>query len=399
LTALIVPALLCLPALAAGPAHDYRALEAARANEADAIDRWLAFETPYAPAFETRYAVDDWLARTQQQPNNPPSVPSRFDGVLHSHKLSSELQVHAFAGVPKDNPTPAYRTLYGLGVDLKAVPPRWHGSFYSMEQSIDGYVDRQAVGGALRYEEPTLSVRSQFDYDTSFDELNQARVQGTWKTRLAAWNFQADRHKTPTLQASTALTGETSTSIDNMLGSLSEDELRRRAKALTAVSTQTGVGFARPLYGKWNLGGEVKMAHTTATAGTDLLAGTPDTGNVYTYALQTNANNLLVARDGTRFEVSFIDAPTYFGQLYQHSYRAQLGPRWTLDTSLRWYDQTDIANVEFESVTPILRVGYAWKNNVTLGAEVGMEDSKTSGAGFSDAAQREFASLNYRRSF
>jgi len=388
--------------MAAGLAYDYRALNGGQTAEADAIDRWLAFEAIEPPAalqFETRYAVDDWLARSRQQPNNPASVPSRFDGVIHSHNLSSELQLHAFAGVPKDNPTPAHRTLYGLGVDLKAAPPHWHGSFYSMEQSIDGHTDRQAIGGTLRYEEPTLTMRSQFDYDTAFDEINQARVHGTWRTSFAAWNFQADRHKTPTLQASTALIGETDSSIDSMLGSLSEDELRRRAKALTAVSSLTGVGFSRPLYGKWNLGGEVKLTHTTATAGTELLAGTPDTGNVYTYSLQTNANNVLAPRDGSRFEVSYIDAPTYFGQQYQHSYRAQLGPRWTLDASLRWYDQIDVANVEFESITPIVRFGYKWKNNVTVGAELGIEDSKTTGASFSDAAQREFASLNYRRSF
>ena len=138
--------------MAAGLAYDYRALDGGQTAEADAIDRWLAFEAIEPPAalqFETRYAVDDWLARSRQQPNNPASVPSRFDGVIHSHNLSSELQLHAFAGVPKDNPTPAHRTLYGLGVDLKAAPPHWHGSAWGEPWRPDMERGTQVKGATL----------------------------------------------------------------------------------------------------------------------------------------------------------------------------------------------------------------------------------------------------------
>jgi hypothetical protein len=70
-----------------------------------------------------------------------------------------------------------------------------------------------------------------------------------------------------------------------------------------------------------------------------------------------------------------------------------------VDTSLRYYTQTDISANLTKRTTPTLRLGYRMKNAVTLEIEGGVEKSRTESPTSLDDSRRTFYSLGYRWDF
>ncbi len=352
-----------------------------------------------AAYYEHRNKIKDWSVRLGRQPGSAGGVLGKFDGVLGSYGIDPKWHLGIVAGNPVDNPIDSSRHFLGTSLDMGTFAEHWNGSLYLFKQTVDGITDRQAIGSELRYFDPRGSVFSLIDYDTSFAVLNTALVQANWQTDSKInYNLLFDRRKSPALQTTNALMGETSTSISALLQRMSESEIRRRALAVTSTSTLSSVGVMAPVSAKWQLGGDVKMSRISATEGTDVMPATPDTGNVLTYTAQTIGTGLFSQRDISVFSVSYITGDTYDGESLAATNRALSGP-WSLDSSIRWYQQKDTLGTTLSRLSPTLRLGYRWRENLTIEFEIGIEDSKTDSATTQEDSRRNFFSLGYRWDF
>lgn len=354
-----------------------------------------------AAYYEVKSRPHDYLLRLGRQPGYSGGVLGRFDGALAGYAVLPKWRVNAVAGKPVDDwSIDTSRHFYGLGLDMGTFVEHWGGSVYTIKQIADGVIDRQAVGGELRYFDPKKSVYTLLDYDTAFNALNIALLQANWTMQSGtAFNLLADHRKSPALQLTNALIGEPTTSISTMLQTRSYEELKQQALALTATSDLYLLGVTQPITTQWQIGGDVRMWRISSTTGTVNQPAIPATGDVYAYTLQAIGTGVFARRDISVFSYTLIDAPTYNGHSASVTNRSRFTDKWALDTAVRWYKQTDQQGVTLTRLTPTLRVTYQWGERIALEGEIGVEDSTVKSSTTEDVTRRNYWSLGYRWDF
>lgn len=360
-----------------------------------------------AAYYDYKYKPADFAARLGRQPGSGNGVLGRFDGVTTSYGIAPRWRIGAVAGTPVDSSSlDVDRTFTGVYGELGPFGS-WSGNVYVIRQDADGMTDRKAVGTELRYFDPQRSVFSVLDYDVYFGELNIALVQGSWTTpENTVYSFVLDRRKAPLLQSTTALQGF-NTSLESLRQTLSEDEIKRRAQGLTAVSELASLGVTVPFSAKWQLGGDVRLSRTSGTEGAPAIGGTGEvlatqpTGNSYTYTAQAIGTGLLGQRDVSVLSVSLIDDPINDALLYSLTSRTPIGERWSLDVVMIYYSGETNTNATTDRFSPTLRVGYRWRDNIAFEAELGVEKTKTDNpvAQTTEESKRNYFSLGYRWDF
>jgi tetratricopeptide (TPR) repeat protein len=354
-----------------------------------------------AAYYEYKSKPGDWSTRLGRQPGNSGGALGRYDGASFGIGLNPVWRVNAMAGEPVEyTEFDSQRRFYGLNTDFSLSGGRWSGNLYIVRQTVDDIADRQAAGMELRYLADGVSLFSLLDYDTLFHTLNTAMLQGTWQgSAKTSYNLLLDWRKAPTLQTSTAVLGEPTSSIRELLLTYSEEELRRRAEALTATSSLASFGFTRQFNSTWQLGADLRVTNISETEGTTTVPASESSGNVYTLTGQAIGTGLFAQRDVTIISVSTISADAYDGRSLALTNRSLLGNRWTLDASARWYQQDNSDGSERRQINPLVRVGYKWKDNLTFEVELGKELIEDRRQSSTETTDRDYFSLGYRWDF
>ncbi len=342
----------------------------------------------------------DYGARIGRQPGNTAGILLPFDGARLNYGFAAQWRGNLQGGKLVDYYTHYDKKFVGVSLDAGTFAERWNASAYVIGQEVDGISDREAVGAEIRYFDPRRSLFALLDYDTSYSVVNAAVLQGTWQTDgKATYNLLVDRRKSPPMQTSNALIGETATSIRELLTTLSEDEIRQLAKARTATANVYQVGAAYPINSAWQLGGDVQLTNISATETIGTVPGNPGTGNQYTYALQATGTGVLTKRDSMTLRASYVAAPSFDGQALSLYSRTLFAERWALDVSFLYYMQRDNLDVELTRLTPTFKLGYNLRSNLVFEIELGIEKTDTSSSFAEESTTRRFGSLGYRWDF
>jgi TolA-binding protein len=355
-----------------------------------------------AAYYDYRYKPVDLSARVGRQPSYGGGVLGRFDGLLLGYGLAPRTRLNLVAGAPVEQgfTIDSTRRFYGVGAELGPFVQRWTGNVYFLQQDVDSIRDRQVVGTELRYFSQQGFLSALVDYDTMFRHLNIATLQGNWTAPWkTTYNFLIDYRMSPALQTTTAVLGESTTSIQTLLNTYSEEELRQRARALTAQTAIGLAGFTHPLTRVWQVGVDFQASRVSHTEGTNNFPGTPGSGYVYTLTSQAIATGLFAIRDITVAAVSGLRADTYTGLAARVTSRAPIGPYWTLDGALFWYAQDNTDGSTIQRVSPVARVTYVWRRSMSLEAEFGVERTLAKSAFAEETTLRRFFSLGYRWDF
>jgi len=261
-------------------------------------------------------------------------------------------------------------------------------------------VDRRATGVETRYFDGTRSIYSLVDYDVSFERLNVGMMQGTWQT-TGGTLFTAlyDRRKAPLLTTSNALLLQPGVSLSQALQSMSIDQLRQQALAVTADVTQALVSVTTPLTKTWQVGADYRITNVGALPATSTLPATPSTGNVYTYTVQAIGNNLYGKRDIHVFNLTYLEAQSYKGQYFSYNNLLAFGEKWQLEPSIRLYHQKDTADVTQRRITPGLRLTYRIRERIALEGEYDFEKTITTSPTQRDDTIHHFLYAGYRIDF
>jgi tetratricopeptide (TPR) repeat protein len=354
-----------------------------------------------AAYYEYNSKPGNWLARLGRQPGNTGGTLGRFDGAWLGVGINPVWRINAIAGEPVEFlDIDSERRFFGLNTDFSVSGGRWSGNLYVIRQTVDDIADRQAVGAELRYLTGGVSLFSLLDYDTLFQAMNVAMLQGTWTSSAkTSYNLLLDWRRAPTLQTSTATNGEATTSIKQLLQSYTEEELRERAEALTATSTLASVGFTHQYNKTWQFAADIRVTHVSDTKGTNLVPPAVDDGDIYTLTGQVIGTGLIAKNDLSIITVNAITADDYDAKSLALANRSLLGNRWTLDASVRWYVREGNDGSERTQAYPLVRVGYKWKENLTFEAEIGMENIEDKRLTSSETTNSEYFSLGYRWDF
>jgi len=317
--------------------------------------------------------IDGYAVRLGRQSPTGNGIIGRFDGVAASILTRQKIKFGAVAGIPSDQFFDSKRRFYGASVDIDSLVPNVSTGLYVIQQTIDGEIDRRAVGLELRYFRGGVSVFSQFDYDVVFNALNIATVQGTWILEdTTVFNALYDRRSLAMFTLGNSLTfGDSSgviyTKIAERLANTTIDALRDQLRRITPYITQAQLGVTKPLNKTWSVGASAQMTNTGSIPPVPEVPGfengRPATGNIYTPSMQLIGLNLYSNRDTHVWSATAISSSALKGWLLSYNLSSVGWEVWQFEPSLQYYQDRNPAGSTNQRWTPGLRVTYrGWQH-------------------------------------
>lgn len=358
--------------------------------------------------FDMRSFVNGTNFRVGRQSPTGGGVLYRFDGLQAGYTFAPKWRVNTVMGKPSDDLLDTQRRFAGISIEAEALTPALSGNLYTIQQTVDGELDRKAYGTELRYFKGGLSMFGQVDYDQVFSRYNILSLQGTNVYEdNSVFNFLVDRRTSPLLSLGNALffqdpsTPTVARTIRELLAGTSMDTLIARVKGITPYQNQAMVGYTTPISPKWQTGTTLNYTSIDEIPPVDLILpqGQAATGNLWSAGLQFIGSNLYSARDTHVFNVNWLTGPTYNGQLYSYNNLSGLNDNWQVEPSLRYYTQGDNTDTRTARWTPGLRLTYRPVKKVSIETEAQYEISKTSGPTRQEDATRLFYYLGGRYDF
>jgi hypothetical protein len=325
-----------------------------------------------------------------------------FDGVSTTYPIRTGLKVSLMGGVPANTlvAAPSQRLLAAL-VEADSILDNWGGNLYILDQTVEGFTNRRALGAEIRYAADTFSAYSLLDYDINFKQLNAVTLQGSLQAPgQTTVTVLVDNRKAPSLQLSNALISTGQTSLKDYLTGHSLEEARAAALGITANARQGLISVARPINERWQMGLDLRYSQIGALPAVGVYQATPATGAQISASAQFTGSNLYSSRDISAIGASVIRSPLFDGA--QISYNNLTGIRdgdITIEPSIRFYGQRSNDGLKLYRVTPGLRASYRASPQASIIGESIVEYSTTDSASGSDKTRSVFFYVGYRYDF
>lgn len=342
--------------------------------------------------------------RLGRQTRSTGGVSGRFDGGLLGYQFNKKLKLNLVAGYPVNTSTDGLdtdRSFFGASVDLGTYANAWDFVLFYIDQTNEGIVDRQALGGEFRYFTPEKSLFGLLDYDIHFDALNTFLLIGNINLpgRLSL-NAQFDYRASPFLTSQNALQGQSVASIGELLASFTEDEIYQLAEDRTAESKSLTVGLSRPLNEKLQLSGDITLTELGGTLASGGVEAIPGTGVDKFYNLQLIGSDLLKPGDITVAGFRYSDTSTTNTTSISLNTRYPISKEWRLNPRLRLdYKERAADNSTEWILVPTFRMDYRLKRRYYFEFEIGGELSKLSTPDTSDTTTTYYLNAGYRVDF
>lgn len=328
-------------------------------------------------------------------------VLGRYDGGSLSYSPSGRWRIGVLAGTPSEETPGGRQTFVGQSLDFDNVVDGLGFGLFNIVQRAEGFIDRHALGGELRYFDQQRALFGYVDYDRTFSALNVGSLQGSWTfTAGPSFTLLYDYRRAPTLQLSNVLFGDPSNTLRGALAGRSLDDARLQLRAATPVSRVFLAGTTVPVLSNLQLGLEYRASSLSAAAANGTLPATPATGRVDAYTLQAIGTSIWGRYDVVAFTGSFLRGEANTAKLAAINPRLQFFERLRVEPSLRWYRQDDAATgVETVRITPGLRLAYSLTDRLALESEASVERSRADGPMLSETVQRLFYFVGFRWDF
>ena len=239
------------------------------------------------------------------------------------------------------------------------------------------------------------------DYDILYGSLNTAIFLGTWtlpdRTTI---NATVDYRNSPILTTTSALQGQSAGSIDDLLDTLTEEDIQELAKDRTGHSTTATLGASHPFSEKMQLSGDVTVSELSGTKASGGVEAIPDTGKEYFYNLQLIGSNLFKTGDTSIVGTRYSDTST--AKIYTLSLdsRYPVIRAWRVNPRVRLdYRENDNDDSSQWTALPSLRMDYRWRKRYRFEVEGGKEWTTRDFTDRSEDSSSYFLSMGYRADF
>ncbi len=367
-----------------------------------------------AAFYEFRDRIEGYSVRMGRQSGIGGGVMGRFDGISAGMDVFSDYRINVVGGRLTDLTLDSKPTFAGASIDFGTKDP-FGGSLYGIVQKADGMIDRRAVGGNLRYFNPSFNLMSMFDWDTQFRALNMFTLQGAYNGGGGGtdYNFIIDRRRGPLLDVRNAVNGTVTTVTTLLQNGWTFQDLLLLADQRTATNTSVMVGMTNHLNEKWNIGTDFSVARNSGlpASGTLLPDGSvglegfvpaiPPSPSVWTISERLTGNGVIRPHDITNFTVSFSKGPTSTAESFQFGNHMDLQEKWALDLTMHFTHQGDISGGTANDISPVVRLTYRVRNNFSLDGQLGLDMTKFSNSVFQTTTTtfRYFASFGFQLNF
>lgn len=339
------------------------------------------------------------------QSSNKGGIFGRFIGAQASYEFLPKYEITASAGIPKafsSGDNPGSRVFYGASLSIGSFVENWDGNAYYIQQNIEGIVDRQAVGGDVRYADKIYSIYASADYDVSYQVLNLVFLRAGWKvndqTRI---DLNYNIRQQPLVFTSGALQSEGITKFKDLQAIASEAEIREKVRRLSSLSRMLTISAVYDIDQNNQINADITTSSIdsrpalqtlrclrdptdtptdTFCASSTVIPEQPKYGPDTSYSMQYIASNYFVERDihifGGQFSRGSGRSQTslFLQSRFPYDEQWYIGPRIRLDTT---QNNTDNSKVTHPSVA--VKADYRWKKQVSFEAELGYDLDRYSG--------------------
>ena len=259
-----------------------------------------------------------------------------FDGVYVGYQANPSWSIGAAAGLPAYTSYSAVSAQQKFGTLTAEFDPfhqAWVFDAYLFDQTNGGLTERRSFGLQTRYSQAGRTAVALIDYDLAFQALNSITVIGN--TRVGEeWllGFDVDHRRSPLLQLSNALIGQSEPDLQALASvlQLTTAQLRQLALARTAISNTVVVSASRSLGERWQFMADVSGIELSGTPASGGVSATQSLGLDKSVAVQLSGASLMQAGDLHIFSVRIDDSPTARSRSLSWDARFVLPGAWRL---------------------------------------------------------------------
>lgn len=348
-------------------------------------------------------SVTGLRARVGRQSRNRAGVLGRFDGFNLGYRATERIFLNGVVGKPVNSAADGIdssRLFYGSSVTVDEVLENLELSVFFIQQQIDGIDDRQAIGTDFRYLGENQSLWGLIDFDTLYNELGSAYIQGSWRfaSRLTL-HGSVDRRHSPFLSTGNALIGQPVASISDLLEIFPEEEVRKLSLDRSPLSTTYTVGISHSLSPRFQV---------NADANQTMIEASPESGGVATIPQSTYryvgttlvAGSLVKEGDVSVLGFRYADSDTSEVVSLTLDTRYPVGRKWRINPRLR-VDRRKNTNREGYQLfyTPGLRLQYRFGQKFRIDVEAGKRITRSENEVVDADRESYFFNIGYQAYF
>ncbi|MEM7612835.1 MAG: SPOR domain-containing protein [Pseudomonadota bacterium] len=303
-------------------------------------------------------------ARLGRQNNRGFGVLDRFDGATVDWKFLPGFSAGLSLGLPVDSPRfigDSSRQFIAARVAAEELLDSTTSvSLFAHQQTANGLLDRQAIGGEVLYRDGDYSVFGLLDYDASYAVLNTALVNLNWRFRNG-WTLTSrlQAGARPYLTTRNALAGQAAVSLEQLGDSYTEGQIRRLARDRTAENRSFAMGLSIPLGDRMDLSADITINNTDATVASGGVAQIPATGTELFAIASLVTTNVLGAIDLFRVSTQYQQSDWRTSTHMILDGRFAIGRRLRLTTGLRVEShERTVSGEEQRVLAPSIRLQY-----------------------------------------
>ena len=322
--------------------------------------------------------------RLGRQSQSKGGVLGKMDGVWVGYRLNPTWKLNMVAGYPVQtsvsNLAQKNRPFWGVSADIGTVAEYWNFNVYTISQEIDSIIDRNAIGGEVRYRKGKQNHFALLDYDIHYSDLNTFFYVGNWRfDNNAAVIMTVNHRNSPILTTINATQGQTTPSIEALLLTYTEAQLYQFAKDRTAKYNSVAVSSTIPLSDKWSFNADITMSNLSSTPASAGVVAIEGTGNEFFYSAQFIGYNVFNADETSRYQLRYDDTRTFSRTRLTASTRFKLkNKKWRLRPQVTFETRENNNGGSTNKIKVGFKVDYKIKRKLKLELDLSYETGKTS---------------------
>lgn len=317
-----------------------------------------------------------WSGRLGRQTTYGSGIFGRFDGIHADYRWRPRVALNLELGRPVEYLRRAIdtrRQFAAFSADLDGFVAGWDFSLYSLAQQIDGITDRQAVGAETRHRGDTWNVVGSVDVDPSYGVLNSAIVSANWRLKpKLTLNGRFNIGTAPFLTTRNALIGQQVATIEALLDTYTEGQVRTLARDRTAQVRNGTLGLVKPVFSRFQLNVDLSVYDFDATIASGGVAAMPQSRQTSLY-IAFVGSSIAKQSDAAVFSLRHTDSTTATGDTVMVEFRLPATSRLRLSPRLALSRRAYKDGSDQTIVAPMFRAAYRWPHGHQLELELGKE--------------------------
>ena len=216
-------------------------------------------------------------------------VIGRFDGATIAHKLTDQIEFGLVGGFLLDSSFDSPNTdrpFYGLYGEYASASGAFSFKPFLLQQTLDGEVDRRAIGFQSHWTSQTTLILGMMDYDVYHAALNNVLLIANFGIgKDSSFNFSFDRRRSPYITTRNALIGQPFEELSDLEQELVDLSLKDLASDRTATTTSVRAGWNRRLSSRWEFTTDVLASELSSTDSSQNVVGFDARQDMY-YSMQ-----------------------------------------------------------------------------------------------------------------